>query len=377
MRYARRITFFVMLICGPILGLQQNCCAQKPRSPSRRQTLTVVLYPFIPEFPTAAYTVKRLSEAENPDIELVIIDLSDNYYDPSKPAFVGDVTADVYEVDSVFLADFVEANKIQPLPASMLLPKEELLKNAYDGSMYNGKRYGSAHWVCGNFLILAKDGAKMETLKDLENAVGKDPKHQLLVDLRGKLTLGEFYLGAAYAKYKTPEEVAKHLDPSDQFLNEDLIRLLKLCPKGGCRDQIFHEDTGIYGQQFANGQSRALIGYSELLHSVLKEGMKDSAFVVKPLPLDDLGIKQVSWGDSFEIGAKCTASCLAGATKFIQFMQRDDVYMDLLLPDRPSFLHNPAGPMPVPAYLLPAKTSLYSNLTLKAAAGHYDELRGS
>lgn len=371
----RLVALLVIVVGGQLLNLQQSGLAQKRASAPGRQTLTVVLYPFIPEFTTAAYTVKRLFEAENPDIELVILDLSDNYYDPSKPAFIGGVATDVYELDSVFLADFVDEKKIQRLPASSLLTRDQLLHNAYDGSMYNGERYGSAHWVCGNFLFFAKPNWNVATLKDVESAVGGAPKQQLLVDLRGKLTLGEFYLGAAYAKYKTTAEVAKHLDSPDESLEADLVRLLKLCPVGGCRDQISHEDTGIYGQQFASGQATALIGYSELLHSVLKEGMEDSAFVVKPLPLDDLGLKQVSWVDSFVVATSCTGSCFDRATKFLQFMQRDDVYMSLLLPDRPSFLQNPAGPKPVPAYLLPAKVSLYSNPTLKASASHYDEFR--
>lgn len=37
------------------------------------------------------------------------------------------------------LADFVNANKIQVLPDSVLLPADQLLKNAYAGSMLDGK----------------------------------------------------------------------------------------------------------------------------------------------------------------------------------------------------------------------------------------------
>lgn len=64
----------------------------------------------------------------------------------------------------------------------------------------------------------------------------------------------------------------QHIDPADRALEADLVRVLELCPTGSCRDLVFHGLTGVYGQEFALKPSKALIGYSELLHSVLKEG---------------------------------------------------------------------------------------------------------
>src|SRR5271155_920776 len=385
----RRLGFLATVLLAQAIGFNQLGVAQQQAAqPGQRHPLRVVLYPFIPEFTTAAETVKRLFETENPDIDLVIADLSDNYYAPPKPGkhdptYIGEVETDVYELDSVFLADFVKAQKIQPLPDSTLLARDQLLQNAYVGSMLDGKRYGSAHWVCGNFLFYTKDNppsGEIKTLKDVETFVGSDSKIRLLVAMRGRLTLGEFYLGTAYSKDKDPVEVQKHIPPADESLEADLVRVLKLCPVGSCRDQIFHEDTGIYGQEFALGRSKALIGYSELLNSVLKEGvlngtLKDTDLRVAALPLDDAGAVQISWVDSFAIGTACKGDCYERATRFLRFMQRDDVCLKLLLPDRPSFLHNPAVSTIVPAYLLPAKASLYSNPTLKANVSLYPVLK--
>src|SRR6266852_3911607 len=111
---------------GTLLGIALavtvlDSCGQAPsQSDGQRHHLRVVLYPFIPEFTYAAETVKRLFEAENPDIELAVLDLSDNYYAPPKPGktdptYIGNVETDIYELDSVFLADFVKDQKIQPL----------------------------------------------------------------------------------------------------------------------------------------------------------------------------------------------------------------------------------------------------------------------
>jgi thiamine pyridinylase len=379
-----RIAFLLAMV-APLLFLTSYERALS-QTAARPRHLRVVLYPFIPEFPYAAETVKRLFEAEHPDIELTILDLSANYYAPPEqgapadPTYIGNVQADVYELDSVFLADFVHDKKIQVLPEAILLPADQLLKNAYVGSRLDGKRYGSAHWACGNFLFFTKDTAPAKTpatLKELEATLGTDSNPKLLVDMRGRLTLGEFYLGTAYAKYGTESVVKEHMAPPDTAVEADLIRVLKLCPAGFCRDQIFHELTGIYGQEFALGRSKALIGYSELLHSVLTEGMADENLRVAPLPLDDAGTTPISWIDSFTVSTGCIKDCYAMASQFIRFMQRDDVYLKLLLPGKPSFLRDPRpnGAPPIPAYLLPAKASLYSNETLTKAAHLYPDLR--
>jgi len=361
------------------------------RAPSKagaqRHQLRVVLYPFIPEFPYAAETVKRLFEAENPNIDLNILDLSANYYappkagDPPDKTYIGDVQTDVYELDSVFLADFVNGKKVQALPEDLVLPSDQLLRNAYAGSMLDGKRYGSAHWVCGDFLFFTKESAPANapsTLKELEAVLGTDEKPRLFVDMRGRLTLGEFYLASAYAKYKDWAAVKDHITPADESLEADLVRVLKLCPTGSCRDQIFHEVTGIYGQEFARGRSKALIGYSELLHSVLAEAViEDKDLRVAALPLDDAGTVPISWVDSFAIGAGCTSDCFTDASRFIKFMQRDDVYLKLLLPGKLSFLRSPdpKPTTPIPAYLLPAKVSIYSNAELLKAGHLYPDLK--
>ena len=359
------------------------------QSVSKKTPLRVVLYPFIPEFTYAAETIKRMFERENTDIELVVIDTSANYYSPNDDpkTYIANVKADVYELDSVFLKDFVDAHKIRPLPDDLLLPQDQLLKNANVGSTVSGTRYGSAHWVCGNFLFFTKATAPAKiptTLKELAGIMGTTPEERMLVDLRGRLTLGEFYLGAAYAKYKDWATAQNHIKKAEQPLEDDLGTILKMCPKGSCRDQIFHEVTGIYGREFGLKRAKALIGYSELLHSVLTEAtyngtMTDADLRVGALPLDDSGAVPISWVDSFVVRNDCNDGddCFKAASKFIKFMQRDDVYMRLLLPTRPSFLNYPdgSGPTPIPAYLLPAKANLYTNTDLLNFAHLYPELK--
>jgi ABC-type glycerol-3-phosphate transport system substrate-binding protein len=121
----RRFSLIAVVVLAQTVSFNPPGLAQHQAAQSvQKHQLRVVLYPFIPEFTTAADIVKRQFEAENPDIELVVEDLSDNYYAPPKqgkhdPTYIGDVDTDVYELDSVFLTDFVKAQKIQPLPDSV------------------------------------------------------------------------------------------------------------------------------------------------------------------------------------------------------------------------------------------------------------------
>src|SRR5437667_11794475 len=93
------VTLAVLLVCSfePVVL----------RAANTRRPIRVVLYRFIPEFASAAETIKKSFETENPDIELTIIDRSSNYYAPGDATYVGQVDADIFELDSVFLADFV------------------------------------------------------------------------------------------------------------------------------------------------------------------------------------------------------------------------------------------------------------------------------
>lgn len=384
----RRRTALILTIL--LLTASFAACAPPGSQANKPRHLRIVLYPFIPEFAYAAETVKTAFEAANPDVELTILDLSANYYSPSKPTgppdrtYIGDVHADVYELDSVFLSDFVHKHKIQPLPDDLLLPPAKLLKNANIGSMLAGRRYGSPHWVCGNFLFFKTKNSPSKspsTLKEVEQFVGKGPGNNLLVDLRGRLTLGELYLGAAYARYKDWATVKDHLTSADESVDDDLVRVFRMCSPGDCRDQLLHELTGVYGREFALSRSKALIGYSEILHDVLTEGtldqtLTDRDLAVAALPLDDAGTMPISWVDSFVIDSNCVEGCYQDAARFIRFMQRDDVYLKLLLPGKVSFLHDPSpNPEHVPAYLLPAKLSLYTNPHLLKEAHLYPMLK--
>jgi len=72
--------------------------------------------------------IKRDFEAAYPHIKLNILDLRSNYYGPDDPNYIETVDADVFEVDSILLAQFVADKKIRELPTDVLLHKQSCLR---------------------------------------------------------------------------------------------------------------------------------------------------------------------------------------------------------------------------------------------------------
>lgn len=374
-----------VILPGVFARCQNAVASSSSGKQARPRKLRVALYPFIPGFEPAAEYVKLRYEAENPDVTLDIIDLRTNYYDSTLDNYVGNANADVFELDSVLLRDFVADGKIREMPDGALLPPDELLKNADRGTRLDGKRYGAAHWVCRNFLFYTTDDAPqkpIQTLSDLEAFAGPTG---LIIDLRGKSTLGEYYLMAALDRYPDWKKVyPDKIATLDTAIEGDILALKKYCDTTSCRNKVLHDYTGTHGAEFARKRGKALVGYSEILHDVLAEISNCSSsdpcvsvdkLGVAELPLDDNGSRPMSWVDSFTLSTGCKATCVDDATRFISMMNRDDTYMVLLIPGSLSFLTVEKPSPPLPAYLLPAKVSLYSNPKLMNAAPLYKSLK--
>jgi len=191
----------------------------------------------------------------------------------------------------------------------------------------------------------------------------------------GKSTLGEFYLNAAFDRYGDLDQARQHIALYDPALKDDLVAVSKVCGVEGCRKSE-HHGTPFFAEEFAQRRARALVGYSESLNGALLADADpskcptatscrtDANFDVEELPLDDKGAHTMSWVDSFTVDVKCKDQCAKDAVAFIQFVTSDEMFLFALLPS--------SG---VPAYLLPAKMSLYSNSALLAKAHLYPKLK--
>ena len=122
LKFSMAFLLMIIIFCSFLFAqkaavkqLSTQSAAKNTADGQCRRRLRAVLYPFIPAKTEFFSTVETLFEAQNPNIDLEIVDLSENYYNTKKPKNIVDANADVYEIDSVFLYDFVNGKRIQEI----------------------------------------------------------------------------------------------------------------------------------------------------------------------------------------------------------------------------------------------------------------------
>jgi thiamine pyridinylase len=362
-----------------VLALVAAAVVLRP-APAARRTLRVALYPFVPGKTGLFRMVEQSFRRSHPEVDLRIVDLSANYYDQGAPGAITNADADILEVDSVFIQDLIDAGAIQPIPASLRVSTGPLLRVAQDAVASGSDWYGVPHWLCTNFLFADADDplGRAATFDDIVNAIGAaHPAGQgLLIDLKGRLTLGELYLDALLDKYKTLAAAAPFVPVAyrDQAVVGDLETARTLCDGDLCRDADYHASVSFYARLFARRQGRALVGYSERLYYVGEEVLNGcrkgecralDRIAMVPLPLSSRGSQPFAWVDSLAIRRQCTGACLADAEAFIRETTSVDAVRAQLTPE----------PGDAPRYLMPALDALYTDPKLLAAAPLYRKFR--
>lgn len=377
-------TFVLALTAGLIVSLPTISRAA-PVTNDVRRALHVAIYPFIPEAADGYLKIEQAFEALHPDIRLIITQNADYYdpaapTDPSKTTGVYSETADVYELDSVFLMDFIKAGKIQPLPGDWTEVNNGIVPMARAVMVQGGVQYGLPHWLCSYFLFHRAGDTELasaHTLEELETSLGKsEPRTWLMAEFAGKSTLGELYLDDLVARSASADEALSKITSGtpDPDVVKDLARSVHLIEPGFGRDGgDYHNRIGFYGRVFAH-QARAMVSYSEGLHDTLFETMNgclkgercltDRDVDVDAWPNSDAGARQVAWVDLLTVSAAANGQTLKDAEIFIRFMDEPSTYRLLLVPDDGG----------APRYLLPALQSLYTDPAVTGQAHLYPKL---
>jgi thiamine pyridinylase len=298
-------------------------------------------------------------ECLHPGLNLELVEESnavDDYYasDPDKKRGFVYVEADVYEVDTILLSDFVAAKKLSQIE----LPFDDFDEGARIAVSRDGKTYGVPHWLCGNFLFYRRGDAEIAEAKswsEISEILSKR-RQGLLVDFKGGLTLGEWYLTAlsdaagleaAQAAIVRQEQHEKHPEAI-----ASLQKILDLCPIGYCRSEDLHDRSGFYARAFVRGQAAAYVGYSESIYLGLKEAADDCTPTSGCLQEGDIGVRNLPgssdglrWVDALAIDAKLNGPKKDLALAFIKYAMQVETYRKLLLPEWPY----------TSRYLLPAR----------------------
>jgi hypothetical protein len=136
----------------------------------------------------------------------------------------------------------------------------------------------------------------------------------------------------------------------------------------------YSDRLGYYARMFARKKGSAYVGYSESIYYMLTETMQSCALEdsclndlqlnVGLFPLSDRGKTPVGWVDMFVIDSAVKSEKLADAADFIRFMLDRETYKAILIPAWGE----------APRYILPARTELYTDQELLAAAPLYSKI---
>lgn len=340
---------------------------------AEKTKLTVLLYPWAPDYAHIAKVMEEKFEADNPSVDLVVSEQNWNYYEPGGL----DAAYDIYELDGIYLHDFVQAGRLQPLDAKVFQGRPDVLKAAADGVVVNGSVYAVPHWTCALFTFFFGHDTKLvaaSTRAELVAAIGVNHERGrgLLVDWKGHSTLAELYADCLLDMGLSAGETitalsSEQLHPAAEAALSELIALSDV---GSGRSDVAHKAwPPYYALEFAHARGRALVGYSERMHHILHE----IAMPTDPTPVIDprtISVKLYNqggqagvpllWVDSFAIAKGVTGAKLIAAQKFLMFAVRDELYRAVLLP-----------PGKAPQYLLPAYRNLFTDATLVEAAPLY------
>jgi thiamine pyridinylase len=261
--------------------------------PVLAQTLTVGLYPYVPN-PQQFQTVLAAEWRKvQPNVQLNFLgsDAWDGGYSMDPPP-----NADVVVFDGMFFEYFRSRNLIERLAPGEIQNLSDFLPYALEGvKAADGQYYAIPQLGCAELLFYRKSDAALanaKTLSQVKQSLGQcsftsqipPDRRGLLLDLSGGTTDAALYLDTTHSitgQYPFP------LPASPDQLNKLSIQNLR----GMLSTSSFENATRpsdnpyIFAQWFSNGWGRAYVGYSESMSFMSEAARNDVAF--KPMPFSD------------------------------------------------------------------------------------------
>jgi thiamine pyridinylase len=357
-------------ILGALAALGVGCGEPEPVA---RVQLRVPLYSYIPDaagdsFQSLSTRIEQEFEREHPEVDLVVNPscFKDDLYDPSALALSlrgeGECPYEVVEVDTLLLGELADTGALRAWPR---LPQDVAWHPAsVTASTWQGTLYGIPHWMCSHY-ILTRDAeaAQADTVSELLRALAarQTPEPDVTGNLYGSWNLPAIYLDA-WADTHGAQEVAGALtaDQYDAATLQSLRAFSRACqtPSGNpCLDGTYDtlEDFDTPARLFAQGKADALFGYSERLHTVLRNLPPSENRGALKLSIATLGEgdRPLLFTDSFVLSARCTGRCEQAALAFTEYMSRASTFAWLLMSeDAPAQTR-------VPRYLMAASLEAY------------------
>lgn len=325
-----------------------------------RFPLKVSLFRWVPNEESLAEWIENDFESKNPNIDLVVRPMAkaedeDLSYDFEKTAAAltgnGPDSQHLVEVDTVILDTLIDTGAVQPFEVG---GDVSFLPAAIEAVTWENRVYGVPHWTCGFFIISRLDEVpQAQGLSELLSTLEADGTSglDLVGDLDGSWNSIMVYLDAFRDTYPAGNMAAalvqETLDPS---VRDGLERVGQACTSEETNYCSGNEDD--IGE-FARGAADALIGYSERLHPILRQGgvTKDELHVASATLGE--GDQPMLFTDALVLSRNCTTQrCLDAAAAFASYYVSDEVFEVLLM-------SQDAGDSAVPRYLLPSTVSAF------------------
>ena len=225
------------------------------------ETISVAIYPHLPDLEMAQNTLARMWEEIDPDTELEFI-YWDCYEDPYPHGI------DVICYDAMFLDYLVENGLILPLDLEALGDTTGILPFAMEGARYDGDLYGLPFLACSYFLIHYSDDwemAQVQNFEDLYKLLSARKEQNPYDGLQSNYqdNISNFYLEALldYTGTYTTFEEAPSLYPPEAAVTERLRQVESLTP---WRSEYIYD--WYYQSRFAQGEGSACYTFSESLY---------------------------------------------------------------------------------------------------------------
>lgn len=347
-----------------------------------RTVLRVPLYPYIPDaagdqLKAMAARIEAEFEARHPNIDLVPNPscFADDFYEPSQMArsLKGESECgyDVIETDTILLEELVAEGAVRPwrrLPRNIVWHPAGLSASTRQGT---NELYGVPHWLCGHFIVSRDEAVRQaRTTSGLVQALAGlgTPAPNMAVNMLGSWNLPSLYLDA-WADANGPANVrsAVTTERYDTAVLGSMRQFVRSCQSGTgnpCVDGTYDQDENfdLPATLFAQRQADATMGYSERLHTILKNlpaGDTASDIKLSSAPLGE-GSNPLLFTDSFFLGVNCTGKCEAAAQQFVEYMSQPSTFEWILMSE-----DAPADAR-VPRYLLPATLDAYQAPSVRA-----------
>lgn len=366
------------MIVGGCASPQEDARPNQAAAQTDRFELRVALFPWIPANGSFARWVEHRFEAENRDIDLVVLPMDraeelDFAYDidattsaltdPANPN-----RQHLIEIDTLILGALVAARAVQPFEVQ----RPDYFPFAREAVRLGGTTYGVPHWTCGYFIMTTSDDvAAAHSAADLRSRLERlgTGYPDLGGDIEGSWDSVIVYLDAYFDTYPRADSAEALDDASlDERVRSSLDQIGEACTQNG--EAFCNRDDGSMVQAFASGRLDALIGYSERLNPVFSDTgntLSASRIRISPAPLGE-GKQSFLFTDALVLSPLCADTrCRDAARRFARFYVADAVFETLLM-------GQDQGTAPIPRYLLPSTAGALSTRRV-AADPIYRQLR--